>query len=75
VRLLLDERRDLAKEAALAVGSVQLGAEPSRTRTGCAYNFERGGLGVSQSLLHKPMGGPSGLPPTRASWYTGSGVG
>ena len=40
--------------------------------TGCAYNFECGGLGVFQSLLHKPTGGHSGLPPTRADWYADS---
>lgn len=39
--------------------------------TGTAYNFERGGIGVCQSLLHKPTGGHSGLPPTRADWYAG----
>jgi len=37
--------------------------------SGCAYNFDRGVIGVCQSLLHKPNGGPSGLPPTRADWY------
>jgi cyclopropane-fatty-acyl-phospholipid synthase len=37
--------------------------------SGCAYNFERGRLGVYQSLLCKPTGGHSGLPPTRADWY------
>ena len=42
--------------------------------TGCAYNFERGGLGVCQTLLHKPTGGHSGLPPTRVDWYTGSAL-
>lgn len=40
--------------------------------TGCAYNFEHGALGVCQSLLHKPTGGHSGLPPTRAEWYAHS---
>lgn len=36
---------------------------------GSAYNFEHGSIGVSQSLLLKPSGGHSGLPPTRADWY------
>lgn len=35
----------------------------------CAHNFERGVLNVHQSLLLKPTGGHSGLPPTRADWY------
>ncbi|MDR3687483.1 MAG: cyclopropane-fatty-acyl-phospholipid synthase [Coriobacteriia bacterium] len=42
--------------------------------TGCAYNFERGGIGVCQSLLHKPTGGHSTLPPTRADWYADAGL-
>jgi cyclopropane-fatty-acyl-phospholipid synthase len=36
---------------------------------GSAHNFDAGGLNVFQSLLHKPSGGPSGLPPTREDWY------
>lgn len=36
---------------------------------GCAYNFERGNIGVCQSLLVKPTGGHSGLPATRHDWY------
>jgi cyclopropane-fatty-acyl-phospholipid synthase len=38
---------------------------------GSAYNFEHGSIGVCQSLLLKPRGGHSGLPPTRADWYVG----
>jgi cyclopropane-fatty-acyl-phospholipid synthase len=37
--------------------------------TGCAINFDRGNIGLAQTLLHKPTGGHSGLPPTRADWY------
>jgi cyclopropane-fatty-acyl-phospholipid synthase len=37
--------------------------------SGSAYNFERGNIGVCQSLLHRPTGGHSGLPPTRHDWY------
>jgi len=42
--------------------------------SGCAYNFDRGALGICQSLLHKPTGGPSALPPTRADWYAAAGT-
>lgn len=35
----------------------------------CAHNFERGILNIHQSLLLRPTGGVSGLPPTRADWY------
>jgi cyclopropane-fatty-acyl-phospholipid synthase len=37
--------------------------------TGCAFSFDRGALELFQSLLYKPTGGPSRLPPTRADWY------
>ena len=36
---------------------------------GSAANFDRGRIGIYQTLLQKPAGGPSGLPPTRAAWY------
>lgn len=37
--------------------------------TGAAHGFHTGRLSVYQTLLVKPTGGPSGLPPTRADWY------
>jgi len=40
---------------------------------GCSLAFERGTLGVNQTLASKRTRGPSGLPPTRADLYaTGS---
>jgi cyclopropane-fatty-acyl-phospholipid synthase len=36
---------------------------------GSAHNFHAGNLNVYQTLLHRPTGGPSPLPPTRADWY------
>ena len=34
-----------------------------------AHQFERGAIGVYQTLLIKPDGGRSGLPLTREDWY------
>lgn len=34
-----------------------------------AHQFERGGIGVYQTLLVKPDGGRSGMPLTREDWY------
>jgi cyclopropane-fatty-acyl-phospholipid synthase len=36
---------------------------------GSAHNFDAGVLNVFQTLLHRPCGGPSCLPPTRDDWY------
>ena len=36
---------------------------------GSAHGFHDGGLNVFQTLLHRPCGGPSCLPPTRDDWY------
>jgi len=36
---------------------------------GSARGFHSGGLNVFQTLLHRPCGGPSCLPPTRDDWY------
>jgi cyclopropane-fatty-acyl-phospholipid synthase len=36
---------------------------------GAAAGFHAAKLTVYQALLHKPTGGPSGLPLTRADWY------
>jgi cyclopropane-fatty-acyl-phospholipid synthase len=36
---------------------------------GSAHNFDAGGISVFQTLLHRPCGGPSCLPPTREDWY------
>jgi cyclopropane-fatty-acyl-phospholipid synthase len=36
---------------------------------GSAHGFDEGGLNVFQTLLHRPCGGPSCLPPTRDDWY------
>ena len=38
--------------------------------SGSAHNFDAGRLGVFQTLLFKPCGGPACLPPTRADWYS-----
>jgi cyclopropane-fatty-acyl-phospholipid synthase len=42
---------------------------------GSAHNFHTGNLNVYQTLLHRPTGGPSPLPPTRADWYAPQAVG
>ncbi|MGG5810164.1 class I SAM-dependent methyltransferase [Falsiroseomonas sp. CW058] len=36
---------------------------------GCALAFERGTVGIFQTLATRRARGPSGLPPTRADWY------
>lgn len=36
---------------------------------GCSIGFERGTIGIFQTLASKRMRGPSGLPPTRADLY------
>lgn len=36
---------------------------------GSAHNFSNGNLNVYQTLLLRPCGGPSCLPPTREDWY------
>jgi cyclopropane-fatty-acyl-phospholipid synthase len=38
--------------------------------SGSAYGFSAGRISVYQALLVKPDGGRSGLPLTRADWYT-----
>ena len=48
---------------------------PEKTRmwllylAGCSLAFERGAVGVNQTLASKRTRGPSGLPPTRADLY------
>ncbi len=36
---------------------------------GCALAFERGAVGIFQTLASKKSKGSAGLPPTRADWY------
>ena len=36
---------------------------------GCALAFERGTVGIFQTLATRRARGPSGLPPTRTDWY------
>jgi cyclopropane-fatty-acyl-phospholipid synthase len=36
---------------------------------GCSIGFERGSIGIFQTLVSKRRRGPSGLPPTRADLY------
>jgi cyclopropane-fatty-acyl-phospholipid synthase len=38
--------------------------------SGSAYGFSAGRTNVYQALLIKPEAGKSGLPLTRADWYT-----
>jgi cyclopropane-fatty-acyl-phospholipid synthase len=38
--------------------------------TGCALTFERGGAFIFQTLATRRDKGPSGLPPTRADFYS-----
>ena len=40
---------------------------------GCALAFERGTVGIFQTLATRRARGPSGLPPTRADWYPAGG--
>jgi cyclopropane-fatty-acyl-phospholipid synthase len=40
---------------------------------GCALAFERGTVGIFQTLATRRARGPSGLPPTRNDWYRDNG--
>ena len=40
---------------------------------GCALAFERGTVGIFQTLATRRARGPSGLPPTRTDWYPAGG--
>jgi cyclopropane-fatty-acyl-phospholipid synthase len=40
-----------------------------------SWQFQDGEFGLFQTLLEKPAGGPSSLPPTRADLYTPAGLG
>jgi cyclopropane-fatty-acyl-phospholipid synthase len=56
-----------------AAAEAEVGAEKTRTwllyLAGCSLAFERGAVGVNQTLASKRTRGPSGLPPSRADLY------
>jgi cyclopropane-fatty-acyl-phospholipid synthase len=63
------ERLEHRKEEAVRLGGDRM-YRLWRLYMGIAsWQFERGEFDLAQSLLHRPAGGPSGLPPTRADLY------
>jgi cyclopropane-fatty-acyl-phospholipid synthase len=62
-----------ALNARRAEAEAEVGPEKTRMwllyLAGCSLAFERGAVGVNQTLASKRTRGPSGLPPTRADLY------
>jgi cyclopropane-fatty-acyl-phospholipid synthase len=60
-----------------AEAEAEVGPETTRLwllyLAGCSLAFERGAVGVNQTLVSKRTRGPSGLPPTRAHLYAPQG--